>query len=472
MKKGLLVFFSFFLVSLVFCKTTYAAVTWTETQPAGNADHFWASERINLDGSILLAGDHSGRLYVSSDSASTWNEVQPAGDSDNQWFVTGVSSNGQKMIAGNYGGRFYVSNDTGKTWTDTQAAGNVDSNWNGGAISGDGQTIIAGVNPGRLYISTDGGSTWSETRPAGNTDENWIPMAVSGNGQVILAGVYGGRLYRSTNRGSSWVEIGPAGNTDLNWNTIGMDKNGQTMLIGVDDAGDEIVPRTGKLYLSKNEGNSWSEVVIAGTNGREWRISSLSDDGQTMLVGYGDGTTEGRIFLSTNNGNGWEETQPAGNNDYLWYTGAVSGDGYTLVAAVGTNLGTSRMYVGVLPRPAPPIPAPPGPPGCSDSAPGSAPNLFQLRAKGNSVTLYFAPDGGSNSGYYIGYGFDATAQNFGTSFNYTNSGGAVAYTINDLFPGTWYFKVRGQNGCMPGMWSGAMKIHVTKFGTHIVNAIQ
>lgn len=99
-------------------------------------------------------------------------------------------------------------------------------------------------------------------------------------------------------------------------------------------------------------------------------------------------------------------------------------------------------------------------PVCNDSAPTSAPNLFQLRAKENSVKVYFAPDAGANSGYYIGYGFDDTAQNFGATFNYSNGGGVVAYTINDLFPGTWYFKVRGQNGCMPGAWSGVMKVQV------------
>jgi hypothetical protein len=292
-------------------------------------------------------------------------------------------------------------------------------------------------------------------------------MTVSDNGSVILAGVYGGRLYRSTNHGSSWSEIRPAGDADLNWDTVGLDQNGQIMLAGVDDNSGG----TGKLYVSKDGGNTWSDnTPDFGSFGREWRISSVSDDGKTMFAGYGDSTIEGRLFLSTNDGSSWSETQPAGDTDYLWKAGAVSGDGYTLVTAAGTYSAASRIYRGTLPRSVPSSMSMPSAPGCGDSAPASAPDLFQLRAKRNSVTLYFAPDSGQNSGYYVGYGFDTTAQNFGTKFNYTNDGGAVAYTINDLFPGIWYFKVRGQNGCMPGDWSRAMAVKVTQFGAKVVNA--
>lgn len=478
MRKKLLLF-----VVLLICfsfqpiASVYAAATWSETRPAGDTDQNWAGVKTSRDGSVLLAGVNSGRLYVSRDSGSTWEEVQPAGDNDNQWLVTGVSGDGQTMIAGFYGNRLYLSHDAGRTWTDTQAAGDVDSNWQGGAISGDGQTIIAGINPGRLYISTDGGDNWAETRPAGNTDQAWIPMALSDNGNVVVAGVYGSRLYRSTNQGSSWSEIRPAGDNDFNWNTVGVNSDGQTVLVGIDDAGDELSPRDGKLYLSQDGGNSWSEKIIAGPYGREWRISSVSDDGQTMFAGYGDSTTAGRLFLSTNAGSSWAETQPAGDTDYLWKAGALSGDGYTLVAAAGTYSATSRIYVGTLPRPTVSsattgaAQSSPSAPVCANAAPASAPNLFQLRSKGNSVTVYFSPDSGANTGYYIGYGFDGNAQNFGTTFNYVNSGGVVSYTVNDLFPGLWYFKVRGQNGCQPGDWSGVMKIKVTKSGTSIIHAV-
>ncbi len=104
-------------------------------------------------------------------------------------------------------------------------------------------------------------------------------------------------------------------------------------------------------------------------------------------------------------------------------------------------------------------------PGCGDAPPTNSPNLFQANANGTSVTLYFVPVSGSNTGYYISYGLDASAQGYGTSFKYSDSSGVIPYTINALFPGTWYFKVRGQNGCMPGRWSQTMNVKVEGLGS-------
>ena len=109
-------------------------------------------------------------------------------------------------------------------------------------------------------------------------------------------------------------------------------------------------------------------------------------------------------------------------------------------------------------------------PVCGNAAPTTPPDLFQLRSNGNSVTLYFAPDSGQNSGYYVSYGLGNNAEGFGAQFEYSNSGGAVAYTVNDLFPGTWYFKVRGQNGCMPGNWSGVLSLKVNGLGSSSTEA--
>lgn len=107
-------------------------------------------------------------------------------------------------------------------------------------------------------------------------------------------------------------------------------------------------------------------------------------------------------------------------------------------------------------------------PSCGDSAPTSSPNLFQINSNGNKATLYFVPVSGNNSGYYISYGVTPNAEGFGTSFNYSDTSGVIPYTINYLFPGTWYFKVRGQNGCMPGNWSSVMSV---KVGSGVVTTL-
>ncbi len=100
------------------------------------------------------------------------------------------------------------------------------------------------------------------------------------------------------------------------------------------------------------------------------------------------------------------------------------------------------------------------PPSCTTQAPLSAPNLFQMGASGTTANLFFAPVSGANSSYVISYGFDENANNFATLFNYGFSSGVISYNINSLFPGKWYFKIRGQNGCMPGEWSSVKSIKI------------
>lgn len=97
---------------------------------------------------------------------------------------------------------------------------------------------------------------------------------------------------------------------------------------------------------------------------------------------------------------------------------------------------------------------------CSGSAPFNAPDLFQMSVTGTSANLFFAPVAGANSSYVISYGFTPEANNFATKFDYGSSSGVIPYSINSLFPGTWYFKVRGQNGCVPGTWSSPMSVKI------------
>jgi hypothetical protein len=75
--------------------------------------------------------------------------------------------------------------------------------------------------------------------------------------------------------------------------------------------------------------------------------------------------------------------------------------------------------------------------------------------------LYFTPASGANS-YYISYGTDSSANQFGTSFSYTNSSGAISHIIGSLTSGTtYYFKVRGGNNCAAGNWSSVKSATTT-----------
>jgi hypothetical protein len=90
---------------------------------------------------------------------------------------------------------------------------------------------------------------------------------------------------------------------------------------------------------------------------------------------------------------------------------------------------------------------------CSTQKPSAAPNLFQISTSPVRATLYFTPVNPA-TGYIISYGTNSSANQYSVSFDYTDGGGAVTYTINSLSPVTTYtFKVQAKNGCATGDWS-------------------
>ncbi|MFH0773778.1 MAG: peptidoglycan-binding protein [bacterium] len=96
-------------------------------------------------------------------------------------------------------------------------------------------------------------------------------------------------------------------------------------------------------------------------------------------------------------------------------------------------------------------------PTCSKSPPNSAPNLFQVTTTQTQATLYFTPLRENISYYFVAYGFKPGDMRFGTSFEWGPYDGVIDYTVNMLTPGTtYYFTVRGGNGCATGPWSAAL----------------
>jgi hypothetical protein len=103
---------------------------------------------------------------------------------------------------------------------------------------------------------------------------------------------------------------------------------------------------------------------------------------------------------------------------------------------------------------------------CSNQAPSSAPNLYQIDVTDTSAKLYFAPAGTPYDRHYISYGQGDSSEGYGVETPTSNSNGAIIFTINQLSPSTIYtFKVRGGNGCKPGPWSGTLTIKTQRKGT-------
>lgn len=451
-RKIVLLSIAFILFSVFFTTSVQAAVTWSETQPAGNTDNPWTPVAMSSDGQIIIVGSQNGGLYLSENGGDTWAETQPDGDIDWNWLPVSMSSNGQIILAGVLNNRLYITTNGGDTWTETRPGGDSDLRWYTTSMSSNGQILLAGVNNGRLYRSTNAGTDWAEVRPVGNTNQEWRTSIVSSDGQTMFAGIDGARLYRSIDGGDNWTEVRPAGDMDVQWNSLGL--TGQTVLAGA---------LNGRLYRSLTGGDTWEELRPAGDNDATWSIASISSDGRTMFV-----SNSLRLYISTDTGDTWTETRPLGDTDQTWNGGAISRDSQVLVAVVYDG----RAYLGSNPYPpSQPVYHPPSttdPPSCNASTPAGVPDLFKIDTAGTYANLYFSTVSGSQ-GYNVTYGLNSSANQYGDNFNYSGSVWTYGRTIKGLSPNTtYYFKVQGTNGCNAGGWSQTVSAK-TKSENSILN---
>jgi len=445
-RKFSLTFLLALIITLFSTTTVFAAVTWEETQPGGDTIKSWASSAMSSDGEIMIVGNQDGGIYISTNGGGSWTDTDPGiFPPDNyNWYTLAMSSNGQTILAGTYSDRVFLTTDGGDNWSETQPAGDIGANWITSSMSSDGEVMLASIEDVGVYMTTDGGDNWSETQPAGDVDSSWY-TAISSSGETMLAGQGSGRLYRSTNTGGAWSEIQPAGATNKAWTVVAMSSDGEVMLVGESN---------GRLYLSTDGGDNWSETQPAGDTDKFWTFSSMSSDGQAILTGNSQ-----RLYFSSNGGDAWSETRPASDTNMLWQIGKISPDAQVLLAGVYDG----RLYLGSNLPPTPNSTSSSGgsapAQSCTDAMPMNSPDLFSVTPQGLSTVINFVPVSGSNSSYAISYGFDTNADLFATSFNYSGTD-VMSYSVNYLFPGTWYFKIRGQNGCMPGEWSGVKSVRI------------
>lgn len=101
----------------------------------------------------------------------------------------------------------------------------------------------------------------------------------------------------------------------------------------------------------------------------------------------------------------------------------------------------------------------PSAPSCNDSPPTSAPDLFQIDTTHNTANLHFAPAARPITYYYLAFGYTEGDERFGATWQQGYSPGALQFKVNFLSPNsTYWFRIRGGNGCTPGAWSKWVKV--------------
>ena len=197
---------------------------------------------------------------------------------------------------------------------------------------------------------------------------------------------------------------------------------------------------------SQLAGDNLYQLIAVNTNDEQ---VTTFDEPITFTVSYGEDVERSYIESTLDvyrfNGTSWDRRNCTLDTSANTLTCSLSS--FSIYGVFGTAPVASSTTTSSSSNTSSPTPV-----SCTNSIPQSAPNLFRIDTTKDSATLYFSPI--SNiSQYYISYSTNQTAEEHGVTASLSSSG-VQSFTVSDLQPTTtYYFKVRGQNGCMPGPWS-------------------
>jgi hypothetical protein len=292
----------------------------------------WICLKSNTSGSILIAIDIDGNIYLSTNRGLIWTNVT------NQYYKwTSVVSNfdGTKNFATiEDGGIFYYNvsnasiNSSWQMFTNNTIIQN--QKWISIDCDNSGNNVIVCAQYGNgIFVSNNSGTNWSLVTQTNLQNNYWTSVAIGANGTTIyVSGLFGAGIWSSNVQGNNWTQ---GSNTQYqNWNFIKKNSFGTTFFSGTDN---------GSLWNLSN--NTWSPNLNFNgmTNGiqSQYWISCASNyngsDLQSVIYG-------GSNFLSSNNGNNWNINTAPGNGNYTWkyITNDKSGTDLVYLAVID-NLG-------------------------------------------------------------------------------------------------------------------------------------
>jgi len=250
---------------------------------------------VSSNGKYQTAVAEGDCIYVSQNFGNSWTQIT---NSQGNWTSVAMAGDGkyQTAVANSYNNTNYFrkgicrSSDYGKTWIPCEFSYNC---WLGINVSADGRIqtavsfIIDGTDDpdgrqGHVYNSYDYGNSWSRNT---NLPPNYYTSAgISGDGrtQVVgqsdcnLAPATPGPISISRDYGRTFTNSSaPA----ANWLNFSLSANGRYILgasYQQTDTNNTIVPGTGGMYYSSDNGVSWA-LTDAPLN--TWTSVQLSDDG-------------------------------------------------------------------------------------------------------------------------------------------------------------------------------------------------
>lgn len=216
----------------------------------------------------------NGSLFKSEDKGETWISL-----STGTMGISALESDGTRLFAGSIfsfsGVTLHYSDDNGETWNNTNVSVSQVSE-----IRVINQNLMfAYSNFQKFFKSTDRGETWTEVTDFPFQYTRSIYKANSG--RIYISGYY------SDDDGQTW-------------NQTGYDRDGSGIYTYAENQ-DGLWAGAGKLWLSKNHGETWEEkdpyltasLIVNGSNIFQGKSGfAYSTDGGESFTDYNEGITK------------------------------------------------------------------------------------------------------------------------------------------------------------------------------------
>lgn len=224
----------------------------------------------------------------------------------------------------------------------------------------------------------------------------------------------------------------------MNVNAISLPNESRSLVVNLNPSDAPGISSTHSLYIVKHNGQNSVRVCTAAAQIAEVTTGCLGYDlqvGDPALTTVTIGLTEyWKVTGLTGTGAFAEVVDTPDPTPYSDNNGGSSGSNNSSSSSSSNNNS-----------------------GCSSSEVAGTPDLFQINVSSSSVKMFFTPLSNTNN-YYFSYSTNPFVDEYGAQAVLAREG-VQNYTISLLKPSTtYYFKVRGQNGCKSGGWSNQMKI--------------
>jgi photosystem II stability/assembly factor-like uncharacterized protein len=236
-------------------ESTDAGGTWNKLTGIPNA-HVVVVDPVNEDTVYAIANGCD--VYKSTDGGATWNSVATGLTGNADAYCTQIAVDAANPL------QLYLATQVGSYQTSTGARG-------GSSLSG-------------LYSSADGGASWTQNLATLAFADVVIDPS---NDQNVYAG-----SYVSNDGGTTWA---PSASAPSRFTVIAVDPTNPQVLWGV-----ELADVEGNLWISTDQGTTWSQVSMPQGNA----VYNLVYDPSAATTVYASSMAFG-VYKSTDGGSTW-----------------------------------------------------------------------------------------------------------------------------------------------------------------------